>query len=357
MEPSQKKYKRIVIKIGSSLIFPTWENPNLSLFDEIADQVSLLVSQGKEIVLVSSGAIASAMYLLGLKERPRQLNFLQSASAIGQNELMNTYRNSFEKKGFRSAQILLTREDFADRKRSLNAKNTILTLVEMERVIPIINENDTISTDEIKFGDNDKLSALVASLISADMLIILSDVDGLLDKNKKVISLVEEINHHIKELACPTTKKACVGGMITKIEAAEIVTDSGIPCVIANGRKKNIILSVIEGPEENGTLFLPKKGLPERKRWIAFNARPKGKIFIDKGAKEAIVKNNRSLLAPGIVNIEGNFAVGDVIEIFSIDNTRCARGITSVDSYELKTIMGKKHHKEVVHKDNLVVKR
>ncbi|MCM8770926.1 MAG: glutamate 5-kinase [Candidatus Omnitrophica bacterium] len=357
MKQSGENYRRIVIKVGSSLLYPSPKIINSKLFQDLAREVSSLADSGKEVVLVSSGAIASAMHLLGLKQRPKELVLLQSASSIGQNELMNIYRNAFEKRGYRTAQILLTRDDFADRKRSLNAKNTLLTLLKMDRIVPIINENDAVSTDEIKFGDNDKLSALVASLISADILIILSDVDGLLDKNKKVIHIVEKITHQIKELASPTTKKTSIGGMVTKIEAAEIAIDSGIPCVIANGHKDNIIMQILEAPEKYGTLFLPKKGLPERKRWIAFNARAKGKIIIDDGAKEAIVKNNRSLLSPGIVDLEGDFNAGDVVEICGMDNICCARGIVSVASQELKQIMGKRYHREIVHRDNLVVKK
>ena len=347
MQQSEKDYKRIVIKIGASILFAQEAQA------EIARQVLSLIRSGKEIILVSSGAIASGMRLMKMKSRPKELSSLQAVAAIGQNELMNMYRNAFRKYSLKCAQVLLTREDLADRKRYLNAKNTLLTLLKLG-IIPIINENDTVSTEEIKFGDNDRLSALVSSLVCADILIILSDVDGLLDKEKMTIRCVPEINSQIKELACPTDKKTCVGGMISKIEAAKISVDSGIPCVIANGRKKNIILSVIDAPTEYGTLFLPKKGLTAKKHWIAFGTKTKGKVYVDSGAKGALL-DKKSLLSVGVTALEGNFESGDIVSVQDLGCCEFARGKIAISSKQLERVKGKRFEKEIIHRDNIVI--
>jgi len=355
LEQLRKNYKRIVIKIGSSVLCADGVNWDKDLLNNITDQISRLIKDKFEVVIVSSGAIASGMHVLGLKSRPKELPQLQAAAALGQNVLMDAYDASFRKNKIHPAQILLTWEDFDDRKRCLNAKNTLLTLLKMGNTVPIINENDTISTEEIKFGDNDRLSAMVASLISADILIILSDVAGLLDEKGEVVPIVSKINSEIKTLACPTSKKACVGGMITKIEAAEIAVNSGLPCIITNGRKRDIILSVIKNPEAHGTLFLSTKGLTERKRRLAYLAKPKGKIYIDDGAKYAITKNNASLLSPGIIDVKGDFRAGDVVEILSKGGLHCASGKSSVDSDKITQVMGKKYPKEIIHRNDMVI--
>jgi glutamate 5-kinase len=280
-----------VIKIGSSLLCEN-RKPNLGFFEEVVGQVASLIKQDYEVVIVSSGAIASGMSMLGLNVRPLGAAG-QAAAAIGQPRLMDLYKEYFKEHKINCAQVLLTWDDFDDRKRYLNAKNTLLKLLEF-KAIPIVNENDTVATDEIGFGDNDRLSALVARLVGADVLIILSDVDGLLNKDRNLIPFVENITLEIKALACPTNNKTCVGGMVTKIEAAKIATDAGIACVISNGRKKDIIASVLTEPEKNGTLFYPKSGMSARKHWIAFSVKPKGRIIVDDGAKEALLKNKRA---------------------------------------------------------------
>ena len=254
--PSLKNYKRVVVKIGASLLAADKRKLNTALISSIASQISKLIKQGKEVVVVSSGAIALGMLILKLTNRPSQLQHLQATAAVGQHELMHIYKLALNKYGFNCAQLLLTWEDFSDR-RYLNAKNTLHTLLQL-KCVPIINENDTVATEEIKFGDNDQLSALVSILVDADLLIILSDVDGLWDKNKKIIRQVSRITPQIEALACPTRKKTCVGGMVTKIEAAHIAVNAGIPCVIANGRKKGIIAQVTRDPFSQGTIFLPK---------------------------------------------------------------------------------------------------
>lgn len=359
MKQLEKDYKRIVVKIGSSLFYATDSTLDFTVFDNVVRQVIHLIKAGKEVIIVSSGAIALGMRLLGLRERPKKLDDLQATAAIGQNELMNTYRRVFGSSGCFGAQILLTWEDFYDRKRYLNAKNTLLALLEyrksrIQHPVPIINENDTVSTDEIKFGDNDRLSALVSSVIGADLLIILSDVDGLIDKDKKVVRVVDEITPQIKTLACPTTKKACVGGMITKIEAAKIAVDSGIPCVIANAKHKNVIFSAIKNPSQTGTLFVPKKGLAARERWIAFGTKPKGKILVDEGARRALL-NKKSLLSVGVIGLEGNFEMGDIVSVIDEENYEFARGKIGLASKQLDKVKGSRYDKEVIHRDNIVI--
>jgi glutamate 5-kinase len=263
LQLSEKNYKRIVVKVGSSLFCSADGVLDEEILCNITSQITALITQGKEVIVVSSGAIAMGMHVLGIKKRPEDLASLQAAAAVGQNELMHVYRKFFGN-GWFGGQILLTRDDFNDPKRYSNARNTIEALLEKRSyrlngaVVPIINENDTVATEEIKFGDNDRLSAMTAVLVSADLLVILSNVDGLLDKNKKVVRKVCEITPAIKAMAYPTKKNTSVGGMITKIEAAKIAVDAGIPCIIANGHRRNIILSVVKTPDKCGTLFAPK---------------------------------------------------------------------------------------------------
>ncbi|MEK6727584.1 MAG: glutamate 5-kinase [Candidatus Omnitrophota bacterium] len=354
MKQSQKKYDRIVIKIGSSLIFSKQNTLDCSLLSEITAQVSGLMAQGKKIVLVSSGAIAIGMSILKLESRPKELSYLQAAAAIGQHELMDNYRKFFKQTSVNCGQVLLTWEDFDERSRYLNAKNTLLTLLKLNTV-PVVNENDTVSTSEIKFGDNDKLSALVSIMVGADLLIILSDVDGLLDKDKKVIRIVDKVTPALKQLACPTGRKTCVGGMITKLEAARISIDSGIPCIIANGRVKDVIKTCVEKGHEIGTLFVPKKeALAAKMRWIAFGTKPKGKIIVDDGAREAL-ENKKSLLAVGVIALEGEFVRGDIVTVRDEQGEEVARGKAGVSSEELKKVKGARYDKEVIHRNNIVI--
>ena len=254
---SPKKYKRVVVKIGSSLFTSKGKTLDTISLGNIAKQITELVNQGREVVVVSSGAIAMGMSILKLANRPKELRGLQASAAIGQHELMHIYKQAFAKLGLNCAQLLLTWDDFLD-KRYLNAQHTLNTLLKL-KCVPIINENDSVATEEIRFGDNDQLSALVAILVNAQLLIILSDVDGLLDKNKQVIRRVDKITAQIKSLACPTSKKTCVGGMITKITAARIAVEAGIPCVIANGAKSGIIRKLAENPFSQGTIFTSVK--------------------------------------------------------------------------------------------------
>ncbi len=354
MKESVKIYNRVVVKIGSSLFCSESDGLNRGLLKSLVLEVSRLIDSGKDVIIVSSGAIALGMLRLRLDSRPKELPFLQAAAAIGQNILMESYSTLFQEQRKNCAQILLTWEDFNDRNRYLNAKNTLQTLLKL-KAIPVINENDSVSTDEIKFGDNDQLSARVASLVSADLLVILSDVDGLLDREQKVVKVVPQINSQIRQLACPTAKKTCVGGMITKIDAAKIAVDSGVVCVIANGRKSGVICETADDPLSGGvwTVFLPKQGfLAQRKRWIAFGSKPKGKIIIDEGAKSAL-QNKKSLLSVGVISLCGNFDSGDVVAILDKNGDEIARGKSAVSSKQLDKVKGERFEKEIIHCDDL----
>jgi len=249
----------------------------------------------------------------------------------------------------------LTWEDFDEHSRYLNAKNTLLSILKLKS-IPVINENDTVATDEIKFGDNDRLSAMVASLIAADLLIILSDVDGLLLKDKKtVVRVIDEITPQVKALASPTTRNTSVGGMITKIQAAKIAVDSGVPCVIAGGRHMGIVSGLVHDPASAGTLFLPKKGhLAEKERWMAFGTKAKGKVIVDEGAKVALLRR-KSLLCVGIMGVEGSFDCGDVVSLIDSQGNEFARGKVSASCKQLEKSKGTHRDKEALHCDNIVI--
>lgn len=377
MERDFSKVKRIVIKVGSSLL--TEKNGlNLKRIEEIVDQLASLQKKNKEIILVTSGAIASGMGRLKLKKlttMPQK----QAAAAIGQNLLMGIYERLFKKRGCLVAQILLTSEDIENRERYLNARNTLLTLLNY-KAIPIVNENDTVAVDEIKFGDNDTLSALVASKVEADLLILLTDTKGLytVDPRRREAGLthaplraagfieeVSEITPQLEKMASGPGTRRGTGGMGTKLQAAKIVRSSGIAMVIADGRIENVLLRLLAG-EHLGTLFLPKTRLKSRKRWIAFGVILKGKIRVDEGAQEAIFKRGKSLLPSGITEVKGRFSIGDGVSIIDEENREFARGIVSYSSSEIEKIMGKKTQKiekilgykdydEVIHRDNLVI--
>jgi glutamate 5-kinase len=357
LKQSGKSYKRIVIKIGSSLFFrkaqPAGIGLDFNILQGIVQQIIKLIDEGKEVIIVSSGAIALGMSLLKITSRPKELSRLQAMAAIGQHELMDAYRQFFKKSRLNCAQVLLTYDDFSNRERYLNARNTLATLLKLN-IVPVINENDTVSTDEIRFGDNDRLSALVASLVSADLLIMLSDVDGLLDTDKKVVKVVSKIDQEIKKLACPTDKATCVGGMITKIDAAKITVDSGIACVIANGQKAGVIAEIADDPGSNGTLFMPEKRLDERQRWIAFGTKPKGKVSVDEGAGRALLAK-KSLLSVGVISTEGIFEPGDIVSIIDKNGNEFARGKICLSCRQLDKVKGTRTDKEVIHCDNIVI--
>ncbi|MDD2680316.1 MAG: glutamate 5-kinase [Candidatus Omnitrophica bacterium] len=349
---SQKNYKRIVIKVSSGSLF--WNN-NIAadVFGHLVEQVASLSDRGHEVIIVSSGAIALGMHILKMKNRPKELSCLQAVAAIGQHRLMGKYQSYFEKRNKNCAQILLTYDDFDNRKRYLNARNTILTLWRLKS-IPVVNENDTISADEIKFGDNDKLSSLVASMVEADLLIMLSDVDGLLDRQGKVIRVINEIDSGIKALASPTKKQTSVGGMVTKLEAAKIAIAAGIPCVIANGNKQDVIVALAADAQKYGTLFISRKSLSAKQSWMAYGTKSKGKILVDDGAKKALL-NKKSLLSVGIVSCSGNFSCGDIVSICDNRDVEFARGKAGLAVRELEKVQGKRFGKEIIHRDNIVI--
>lgn len=353
MKQSEKNYKRIVVKIGASILTKQG-HLDFEAFGKITKQVADLANQDKEIILVSSGAIAAGMSLLGLKQRPKELSYLQAAASIGQGRLMQIYSQLFKEKNLLCAQVLLTWEDFDNRARYLNAKNTILTLLK-HKVIPIINENDTVSTDEIRFGDNDRLSALVATAIKADLLVNLSDVEGLKDSDGKVISCVEKITLEIKKLAFYAKKEVSVGGMLSKLEAALMANNSGIPCVIAGGKIQDILLKIILETQSYGTIFLAGKKLAAKKCWIAFGTKVKGRILVDDGAKIALLEKHKSLLSPGIISVKGKFEIGDIVAVCDSRDKEFIRGKVNFSSSELEITKGKRINREVIHRDNLVI--
>jgi len=349
LEQLRKDYRRIVIKIGASLLV------NLKIVDQLIPQIADLIKRKQEVILVSSGAIACGMGILGLKSRPTKLEYLQAAASLGQSELMQLYRKRFSAYNIKCAQILLTWEDFGDRKRYLNARNTLKVLLKWGS-LPIINENDTVSVDEIKFGDNDRLSALVANLVDADILIILSDVDGLLKPNtSEVVRMVDNITANIERFASSSDKSTSVGGMKTKLSAARIAMESQIPCLITNGKKRDCLSLALTDPANAGTLFLPSKApISARRKWFIFCTRPKGRISVDNGARDALL-TGKSLLTVGVVGLEGNFACGDIVEIADQDGSIFSRGKVNFSAQDLDKIKGKQKMKEVIHRDNLVI--
>jgi len=311
---------------------------------------------GKEIVIVSSGAVGAGMGALGHSKRPTELAELQACAAVGQSRLMATYEKLFKTFGLSVAQILLTHDDLEHHERHLNARNTLVTLLR-HGIVPIINENDVVSSTELRFGDNDKLSALVSSLLPADLLVILTTVDGVLQNfgkpDSKTIAVIERIDNAVEKIAGGTDSITAVGGMASKIQAAKIVIRSGIPMVIASGRKKRVLARILEGQEE-GTLLVPQASrMQSRKRWIAFFHHPKGALIVDTGARKALRENGKSLLPPGVARCEGEFQAEEVVRICDMDGTEFARGIASFSSTQIKT--GALKRVEVVHRDNLVI--
>lgn len=353
---SIKSAARLVVKLGTGVLTDNRKQIDPTQLEQLVAQVAALRKSGKEIVLVTSGAVGAGMGALGYEKRPGELAELQACAAVGQPRLMANYAELFAKHDLQVAQILLTHEDLEHHERHLNARNTLVTLLG-RGVVPIINENDAVSFTEIKFGDNDKLSALVASLLPADLLVILTTVDGVIENfskaNPKTISVIEQIDSAIEKLAGGTTSETAVGGMASKVQAAKIVVRSGIPLVIASGKKKNVLAKVLAG-ENEGTLFIaqPNK-LQGRKRWIAFFHHPKGALFVDDGAKRALRESGKSLLPPGVARCEGNFSTDDVVRICDLDGTEFARGIARFNADEIR---GKKLARvELVHRDDLVI--
>jgi len=363
--------KRIVIKIGSNILAGTDEGLDFSTVNSIAGDISGIVAEGNEVVIVSSGAVAAGMKKLGLKSRPNAIRLKQAAAAAGQSNLMWAYERSFSGYGKKVAQVLLTREDFADRKRYINARNTMMTLLSYD-IIPVINENDTVATDEIRFGDNDNLAALVAISIDADNLFILSDVDGLYEDDPRenhqaeLISCVEAITPDVERMAGSSGSLVGTGGMYSKVKAAQKAALHGIAVYIINGKKSGLLMLAVKG-QHYGTFFKPcSERIPQRKRWIAHSSRAKGSITLDDGAVRALVRGGKSLLPSGIISVDGFFEIGDAVYCVAADGKRIAKGLVNYGSEDLRKIQGKKTNEiehalgykysdEAIHRDNLVI--
>jgi glutamate 5-kinase len=367
------RVRRLVVKVGSGLITAREAGLDPARIGALADELAAVRRHGTEVALVSSGAVVAGMARLRLQVRPRSIPEKQAAAAVGQSALMERYETAFARHGITVAQILLTQADVSARARYLNARNTLTTLLGYG-VVPIINENDTVAVEEIKFGDNDNLSALVAQLIDADLLVLLTDVDGLYtgdpsrDPQARKLDTVEAVTPEIERLVWADADRVAVGGMATKLQAAQKAAASGVPMVIASGREPGTLARVLRG-EPVGTYFPPRGDrLAARKRWIAFAVPPQGRLLVDAGARQALIERGKSLLPSGVVDVEGDFDAGEVVALCAADGDgkEFARGLVNFDAQELRTIrraktaeieslLGYKSFDEVVHRDNLVV--
>lgn len=364
------KKLRLVVKVGSSSLTHANGLLHLARLEKLVRQLADLHNRGHEVVLVTSGAVAAGMGILKLEQRPKTIPEKQACAAIGQLSLMHMYQKFFSEYGKTCGQILLTGGDMADRQRFLNARNTFFSLLALG-AIPIVNENDAVVVAEIKVGDNDTLSAMVAALVEADQLLILSDIDGLYDANPKgnpqakLIRRVEAVTPKIEAAASGAGSNVGTGGMVTKLKAAKIATAAGCSMVIVNGALENVLLRRIDG-EELGTLFVPAStGMDARRHWLIYDAKPQGRIEVDTGAAAAILKR-KSLLPKGVVAVHGKFAEGDPVLVLDPEGNEIARGISNYDAHrvaeirglDLRTLerQGDEPYDEVVHGNNLVIK-
>ena len=362
--------KRVVIKVGSGVL-TTRDGLNRRAINDLTDDMCDLRKEGVEVIVVSSGAIASGLKKIGLAKRPESISQQQAVAAVGQSTLMMVYEKAFGRHGQRVAQILITRDDFNHRGRYLNARNTLFTLLSW-KIVPIINENDTVVVDEIKFGDNDNLSAMATNLTESHLLINLTDIDGLFNKDPRIhkdahlIGVVEKVNKDVMKYASAIPGFLGTGGMAAKIGAAQKVALGGVPTIIANGLKQGILRNIFMGKEE-GTLFVPRDvPLCSRKHWIAFTRSPKGEIVVDRGAEMALLMRGKSLLPSGIRDVRGRFSLGDSVVLLNEEDKKLAVGMVNYHSSEIKKIIGLrsmeiesrlgfKHDDEVIHRDNLVL--
>lgn len=362
----------IVVKVGSRVLSQPDGRLDTERIALLAEQLTTLESSGKRVVLVSSGAVAAGMAKLGISARPNGLAQLQAVASVGQAHLIQAYERFFAENGKHAAQILLITDDLDDRQRYLNVRNTLLSLLELG-VIPIINENDSVAVDELltTFGDNDRLAAMVSGLFSRPALIILSDVDGVYDKSPEdesasIISTISKVDASILALASKSGSAVGKGGMESKLRAAQFVTQSGTPVIIAGGKRTNVLTRLLDG-EEIGTFFLPNERLlAPKKRWIGFSAQVAGRIHVDPGAVRAVVSGGTSLLAIGIKSVSGTFEKGDVVSICGPSQDEVARGLTNYNSEELariqglrspeiSTVLGHCPYEEVIHRDNMAL--
>ena len=361
-----------VIKIGSSLVTKSGSGLDVKNIKSWASQINEVISNNINVIIVSSGAIAEGMNRLGLVKRPSSSSQLQALAAIGQMGLVKAYEVAFKKFNILTAQMLLTHEDLGSRKRYLNARNTLSNLIKY-KTIPIINENDTISTDEIKFGDNDTLASLVANLSEAKYLVILTDQDGLYkedpkkNKSAELINSISVTDKNLQKYAGPSNSSLGRGGMITKISAAKKAAKSNTKTIISNGTRKNILIKILKKENDIGTIISNKNSaVKSKKQWIANSLKAKGKLYVDFGAKKVIKKSGKSLLPIGIKSIEGSFQKGDMLIICSSDKIEIARGLSNYDSKQLKSIIGKStsqikkefgvfDSEVVIHRDNMIL--
>jgi len=360
---------RVVVKVGSNLLVSLESGLSRDFISKIVSQLAQLQRKGLQIVLVSSGAIAAGMDRLQMKKRPQTIAELQATAAIGQSTLMHIYEEAFAPWGIKVGQVLLTHEDMGNRKRYINARNTLLTLLNLD-IIPIVNENDSVVIDEIKVGDNDTLAALVSSIVDADLLVILTDIDGLYDKEPgmggKLVSLVRTVTRDIEGMARGAQSEIGIGGMVTKVGAAKLAAQCCIPTVVASGNRPRVLEDIVKA-RVMGSLFLGRsQRLKGRKRWIGVTLRSKGRLQLDKGAYGAISQGGKSLLPSGILAVEGEFDRGDPVSCLDPKGNEFARGLVNYDSQELrkilgvqssqvKTILGYKYADEIIHRDNLVL--
>ncbi|WP_020677296.1 glutamate 5-kinase [Geopsychrobacter electrodiphilus] len=367
-----QQLKRVVIKVGSGVI-STAEGLDAAMVARLAGEVSDLCERGIEVILVSSGAVAAGRSALGIEGRPKTIPQKQAAAAIGQPRIMRAYKEIFRQRNRVVAQVLLTRDDLSNRRRYLNAHNTLETLLEYG-VTPIVNENDTVVVEEIRFGDNDNLSAMVACLMEADLLVVLSDVDGFYtgdpgcDPGARLLPLIERITPEIEAMAGTSRGTMGTGGMQTKLQAAQKAGLAGVPTLIVNGREPDIFKKVIQG-EELGSLFLPQTSkLNARKRWLALSMQPSGRILLDAGAVRAVVGSGKSLLPSGITSVDGEFERGDAVHICDQLDVPFAIGVANYNRAELEQIkghrcaeieeiLGYQYRDEAVYRDNLVLLR
>jgi glutamate 5-kinase len=363
--------RTVVVKIGTNVLADAEGALDRGRLQAVADQVERIRASGRRVALVSSGAIGAGIGLLGLGRRPADLRQLQACAAIGQGLLMHAYQECLAVHGTHTAQILLTAGDFDHRMRYLNARNTILTLFEWN-CIPIINENDTVSVAEIRFGDNDHLAALVTNLIQAPLLVLLTSADGLcptdpgIDPGAAPLVTVPRIDSAIMALAGSSRTRLGTGGMHSKLRAARLATAAGESVIMANGSKPEVLDAIFRG-EPVGTLFLPHGGsVPAWKRWLGYTAQPKGRLVVDAGARHAVQDLGRSLLAIGVIRVVGSFGKGDVVAVCDVEESEFARGLTNYSaadasricglrSEQIAEILGKVPYEEMVHRDNMVV--
>ena len=345
----------IVLKLGTGILTDRHNRLAQGRVKQLVGQVSRARKAGHEVVVVSSGAVGAGMEALSLSNMPTRLDELQACAAVGQSRLMAAYQELFAQAGLAVGQVLLTHDDLQHHERHLNARNTIMALLNRE-IVPIINENDAVSFTELTVGDNDQLSALVAALLPADLLVLLTAAEGVVrnfgEPRAKVISIVRKIDESVRRHARGTQSRTSIGGMVSKIEAAGIAVRSGIPAVIASGTKRGILGKILAG-DTVGTLFVPApQKLKGRKRWIAFFHHPKGALVVDAGARSALRERSKSLLFPGIVRCEGEFDIGDVVKICDLEGTEFAQGISRVARAQIDSGAAVK---VVVHRDDLVI--